>query len=67
MVTYLWLHKSSISDSKSNRKGNNARDKSSTVSNHNTLIDISGLCGEGSHGGGKSSNGSGLLVLGRGL
>mmetsp|Transcript_701 Transcript_701/g.2742 ORF Transcript_701/g.2742 Transcript_701/m.2742 type:complete len:85 (+) Transcript_701:204-458(+) len=62
-MTNLWLDKSSVSNGESNSKGNNTGNKSGTVSNHNTLIDISGLGSERSHGSGEGSNGGSVVVL----
>mmetsp|Transcript_5568 Transcript_5568/g.12686 ORF Transcript_5568/g.12686 Transcript_5568/m.12686 type:complete len:90 (-) Transcript_5568:228-497(-) len=63
----LWLDKGSVSNSKSNSERNNTGNKSSTVSDDDTLIDISGVGGKRSHGSGEGSNGGGIVVLGGGL
>ncbi len=63
----LWLDKGSISNGESNSERNNACDESGTVSNNDTLIDIGGLSGERSHGGGERGNSGGIPVFIGGL
>ncbi|KAL7468953.1 hypothetical protein ACHAXS_009195, partial [Conticribra weissflogii] len=56
----LRLDKGSISNGKSDGKGHDARNEPSSISDDNTLINVSGLCGKRCHSGSKSSNGGSI-------
>ena len=59
----LRLDQSSVSNGESNSKGYNTCYKTSSVTNDGGLINLRSLGSKGSHSGGKSGDGSSILVL----